>query len=73
MSMQITIVDDRLRLRTLLSDRLDRVAALTCGEHGEPVVAVTIHARENGWFETTWIACCETLERHAASIIKERC
>jgi hypothetical protein len=71
--MRITIIDRELRLRELLSDRLDRAAGLLCGEHGEPVVAVTIHARENGWFDSTWITCCESLEKQAVAIVKQRC
>ena len=71
--MRITIIDRGLRLRELLRDRLERAAALLCLEHGEPVVAVTIHARENGWFDSTWITCCESLEKQAVAIVKQRC
>jgi hypothetical protein len=72
-TMQITIIDRGMRLRDRLHDRLDRAAALKCAEHGQPVVAVMIHARENGWFESRWTTCCESLERQAAAIVKERC
>ena len=71
--MRVTIVDRELRLRELLRDRLDHAAGLLCLEHGEPVVAVTIHARENGWFDSTWITCCESLEKQAVAIVKQRC
>jgi hypothetical protein len=71
--MRITIIDRGLRLRELLRERLDRAAGLLCVEHGEPVVAVTIHARENGWFDSTWITCCESLEKQAVAIVKQRC
>ena len=71
--MRITVNDRGLRLHELLRDRLDRAAELLCAEHGRPVVAVTIHGRENGWFDSTWITCCESLERRAAAIVKERC
>ena len=71
--MDITIFDRGQRLRERLSDRLERAATLRCGEHGQPVVAVTIHARENGWFDSRWTTCCETLEQQAVAIVKERC
>ena len=60
-------------LRQILQERLDRAAALRCPEHNQPVVAVTIHGRENGWFDSQWTTCCEGLQRQAASIVKERC
>jgi hypothetical protein len=71
--MNITIFDREQRLRERLTDRLDSVAALRCNEHDQPVVAVTIHARENGWFDSRWTTCCETLEQQAVAIVKERC
>jgi hypothetical protein len=71
--MKITIRDREVFLRERLSDRLDHAALLRCVEHGEPVIAVTIHARENGWFDATWITCCETLQQQAVAIVKERC
>jgi hypothetical protein len=46
---------------------------LLCPEHGQPVVAVTIHGRENGWFDTSWVACCASLEQQAGAIVKDRC
>jgi len=72
-TMQITIIDRGMSLHDRLHDRLDRAAALKCVEHGQPVVAVMIHARENGWFESRWTTCCESLEQQAAAIVKERC
>lgn len=60
-------------LQELLRDRLDQAAQLRCSEHGEPVVAVTIHARENGWFDSTWTTCCAALEQQATRIVKDRC
>ena len=71
--MKVTVRDREAFLRERLSDRLDHAARLRCPEHGEPVVAVTIHARENGWFDATWITCCETLQQQAVAIVKERC
>ena len=75
--MQIAINDRSLelqeRLRERLRDRLERAAQLRCGEHGQPVVGVTIHVRENGWFDSTWTTCCADLERQATSIVKDRC
>jgi hypothetical protein len=71
--MQITVVDRGLRLRDALRERLDRAAELLCNEHGQPVVAVTIHGRENGWFDSSFVTCCESLERRAVAIVRERC
>lgn len=70
--MDITIFDREQRLRERLSDRLESVSRLLCSEHGQPVVAVTIHARENGWFDSRWTTCCETLEQQAVKIVGER-
>lgn len=71
---QITIKDRTgERLRERLGARLTDAAALRCTEHDQAVVAVSIHARENGWFDTTWITCCESLEQQAMSIVRERC
>ena len=70
------IIEDRGRgpaLRERLSERLHEVERLRCSEHGSPVVSVIIHGRENGWFDSRWITCCETLEQQAAAIVKERC
>ena len=74
MSYMKVIVEDRGRpaLRERLRERLDRAAKLRCPEHDEPVVSVTIHGRENGWFDTQWTTCCEALERLAAGIVKTR-
>lgn len=71
--MRIAVNDRGPELRERLRDRLDRAAQLRCREHGQPVFAVTIHARENGWFDSTWITCCADLERQATSILKDRC
>jgi len=71
--MRIAITDRALELRGRLQDRLDRAAELRCPKHHQPVVAVTIHARENGWFDSTWITCCADLERRASLIVKDRC
>ena len=73
MNMQVTIIDRELSLRERLRERLDRAASLLCLEHGQPPTAVTIHARENGWFDSRWTTCCESLERNAMAIVKERC
>ena len=72
-AMKITIQDSSHTLRQRLHDRLERAAGLRCDEHGQPVVSVTIHYRENGWFDSQWTTCCETLERQAVAIVKERC
>jgi hypothetical protein len=71
--MRITIVDRGLRLRDSLRERLERASELLCIEHGRPVVAVTIHGRENGWFDSSYVTCCESLERQAVAIVRERC
>lgn len=71
--MRITIEDRSMTLRARLHERLDQAAKLLCEEHGQPVIAVTIHNRENGWFDSHWTTCCERLERQAASIVRERC
>jgi hypothetical protein len=72
--MKITIEDrGRPTLRERLRERLDRAARLRCPEHDQPVVAVAIHGRENGWFDSTWTTCCEALEQQAAAIVKARC
>jgi len=72
-TMRVTVIDRELRLRERLHERLTQAAAIRCTEHGQPVLAVTIHARENGWFDSRWTTCCESLERQAAAIVKERC
>ncbi|HEX6099695.1 MAG TPA: hypothetical protein VF432_25500 [Thermoanaerobaculia bacterium] len=72
-AMAVTIEDLGLAARERLRERLERAAALQCAEHGQPVVAVTIHGRENGWFDARWTTCCEKLERQAAAIVKDRC
>ncbi|HYI08751.1 MAG TPA: hypothetical protein VEK57_06745 [Thermoanaerobaculia bacterium] len=72
--MKVTVIDrGRTTLLDRLRERLDRAAGLRCDDHGQPVVAVSIHARENGWFDSTFVTCCEVLERQASAIVKERC
>lgn len=75
-TMQVTIEDResgvRERLRQRLAPRLAEAARLRCAEHDETPVAVSIHGRENGWFDARWTTCCETLERQAVAIVKER-
>lgn len=71
--MKITVEDrGRSTLQERLRDRLDHAARLRCAEHDQSVVAVSIHARENGWFDAQWVTCCEVLERQAVAIVKER-
>ncbi len=71
--MKITIEDRGLALADRLRQRLERAARLRCDEHDQPIVAVTIRGRENGWFDSTWVACCEHLTRQANAIVKDRC
>lgn len=71
--MHIAVYDRGPALRERLRDRLDQAADLRCPEHGQPVVAVIIHGRENGWFDSTWTTCCPALERRADAIVKNRC
>ena len=68
--MRVTVMDRGLRER--LRPRLEQAAQLRCARHGDPVVAVTIHARENGWFDATWTTCCVDLEKQAVAIVKDR-
>lgn len=72
-AMRITVDDRTMTLRERLRDRLDQASALRCPEHDQRVVAVTIHNRENGWFDSQWTTCCERLERQAVAIVKARC
>ena len=72
-AMRVTIEDRSMTLRERLRGRLDEAAQLVCDVHGQPVVSVTIHNRENGWFDSQWTTCCEGLERKAAAIVRERC
>ena len=71
-AMKITVADTEMRLRERLRVRLDRAAQLRCDEHGQPVVSVTIYGRENGWFDARWTTCCESLEKQAVAIVKDR-
>ena len=71
--MRITVVDRGLSLRDRLAERLARAALLRCEEHQQSIVAVTVHGREHGWFDSSWTTCCEKLERAAHAVLKERC
>ena len=71
--MRVSVVDRGHALQERLRERLERVALLRCPEHGQGVVAVVIHARENGWFDSRWTTCCDGLEREAATLLKDRC
>ncbi len=71
--MQITIAARSPEFLDRIRERLTRAAQLRCATHGQGIVAVTIHARENGWFESMWTTCCEALEREAVAIVKTRC
>lgn len=70
--MRIAIHDRGPQLRERLRVRLEQAAQLRCAEHDQPVIAVAIHARENGWFDSTWTTCCPELERQATAIVKDR-
>jgi hypothetical protein len=72
-AMQITYRQLTDAVRERLRERLERAAWLRCAEHGQPVVAVTIHGRENGWFDSVWTTCCAALETQAGAIVKGRC
>jgi hypothetical protein len=71
--MKVIIKERGPTLRERLRERLERAAELRCAEHGQPVIAVTIHSHENGWFDSMWTTCCDTLKQQAAAIVKERC
>lgn len=71
--MKISVADFEMGLRERLRERLDLAAQLRCEEHQQPVVAVTIYGRENGWFDARWTTCCEALEKQAVAIVKDRC
>jgi len=71
--MRIIIEDRAQSVRERLRERLEHAARLRCDEHGQPVEAVIIYGRENGWFDSRWTTCCESLERRAAAIVKQRC
>ncbi len=72
-AMKITYREVADTLRERLRQRLEGAARLRCAEHGQPVVAVTIHGRENGWFDSVWTTCCTLLETEARAIVKVRC
>ena len=71
--MNVTIKDLGVSAQERLRERLDRAARLLCPDHQQTPVAITIHGRENGWFDTRWTTCCETLEKQASDIVKHRC
>jgi hypothetical protein len=71
--MNVTINDRTASLRSRIADRLELASNLRCVEHDQSVIAVSIHNRENGWFDSRWTTCCEGLEQQAAAIVKERC
>lgn len=71
--MRITIDERGVGLRDRLRERLARAADLRCDEHGQPVIAVKIADRENGWFDSLFTTCCDGLTQQAAAIVKERC
>lgn len=71
--MQVTVEGPEHSLQSRLRERLDHAATLECHEHRQKVVAVHIHGRENGWFDTRWTTCCEHLEREAIKIVRGRC
>ena len=71
-TMSLNIENRGLNLPERMTERLERAAKLYCADHGQPVMAVTINGRENGWFDTRWTTCCEGLEQQAAAIVKER-
>lgn len=72
-AMEITFRELTGSFRERLRERLEHAARLRCAEHGRPVAAVTIHGRENGWFDSVWTTCCASLETQAATIVKARC
>ncbi len=71
--MKITIKDRGEELHRRLRERLVRAARLRCAVHDKPIEALTIHGRENGWFDSQWTTCCAGLEQQAAAIVKDRC
>ena len=71
--MHIKVNDRGPELRERLRSRLEQAAQLRCETHGQYISAVTIHARENGWFDSSWTTCCDDLERRATAILKDRC
>jgi hypothetical protein len=72
-NMEIVVKDRGTSLRERLRERLEMASLLRCKEHNKPVISVTIHERENGWFDSVWTTCCEGLERRASAIVKARC
>ncbi len=68
----MTIEERGESLRERLKDKLARAAKLRCAEHGQKIIAVNIHVRENGWFDSQWSTCCDALQRQAMEIVKER-
>lgn len=70
--MTVTIEKCSPAVRERLRDRIEQASQLRCAEHGQPPVSVVIHGRENGWFDARWTTCCETLEKQAVAIVRER-
>lgn len=70
---KITIRDNGERLRERLAPRLARMTELRCSDHDQPVVALAIHGRENGWFDATMTTCCDPFEKQAFAIVRDRC
>jgi hypothetical protein len=70
--MKVSILERGQTFRDQLKERLAQAAELRCTIHGEKIVEVSIHARENGWFDSHWTTCCETLEQQAVAIVKKR-
>jgi hypothetical protein len=71
--MKVTFEDRGMTLRARLHDRLESAGRLRCTVHGKPVVAVTIHGFDNGWFDAIWTTCCPGLTQQAVAIVKARC
>ncbi len=72
-AMKISIENLELARKDRLRERLAIAARLRCAEHGQSIIAVSIHGLENGWFDAQWTTCCEKLEQQAVAIVKDRC
>ena len=71
-SMLVTFRARGPELQEKLRDRLAIVERLRCEVHGGQILAVSITAFENGWFDTNWMGCCEALTNKAATIVGRR-
>ena len=71
--MRVTITDWDPVQAARLTERLSRAGRMRCPVHGQRPTAVTIHGRENGWFDSRWTTCCETLELQVMKIVTKRC